>query len=103
MKLILKLVFILAIMIFSLKQVVSFSKNSQLDKLTMQTFGFGPKASMKLLLFELVERELREKALRKHEKMREQEEENRRKIINERLMPMTKWNSFMRDFYSGRY
>jgi hypothetical protein len=31
------------------------------------------------------------------------EEEKVRKIINEHLMPLTRGNSFMRDFYSGRY
>ncbi len=31
------------------------------------------------------------------------EEEKARKIINEHLMPLTRGNTFMRDFYSGRY
>jgi hypothetical protein len=36
-------------------------------------------------------------------KEKENEEEKRREIINQLLMPLTRGNSFMRDFYSGRY
>jgi len=46
-----------------------------------------------------IERKQKEKEL-----MREQKRKERvRKIINEHLMPLTKGNSFMKDFYSGRY
>ena len=37
------------------------------------------------------------------ELLRKKDEEKRRKIINQHLMPLTRGNSFMRDFYSGRY
>ena len=39
-----------------------------------------------------------EEQLKKHK-----EEEKVRKIINDHLIPLTRGNSFMRDFYSGRY
>jgi hypothetical protein len=35
--------------------------------------------------------------------LKQKEEEKFRKIVNERLMPLTRGNKFMRDFYSGRY
>jgi len=39
-----------------------------------------------------------------NELIREQEKEKIvRKIINDYLMPLTRGNSFMKDFYSGRY
>ena len=34
--------------------------------------------------------------------LKEQAEFKRRKIINEHLMPLTRGNKFMKDFYSGR-
>ena len=43
-----------------------------------------------------------EEKLRNDELVKKEKEELL-KLINERIWPLTRGNSFMRDFYSGRY
>ena len=45
----------------------------------------------------------KEETQRQKEVSKQKEEDQFRQIVNERLMPLTRGNKFMRDFYSGRY
>ena len=69
------------------------------DKMNMSN-GFS---EVRNFFREQVNRQHQEKIRKKEELMRKQEEEKRHKIINQHLMPLTRGNSFMRDFYAGRY
>ena len=46
---------------------------------------------------------IEEKQRNDEQMKKEKEEEELLKLINERIWPLTRGNSFMRDFYSGRY
>ena len=95
------LIFVLAIIIFSSKQVENLSKNAKLSLYMMRTYGWITSHRQKFN--DLIDRELQKKTLKFQEKKRQEEENKTRKVINEHLMPLTKGNGFMRDFYSGRY
>ncbi len=45
----------------------------------------------------------KEETQRRKEVLKQKGEDKFRQIVNERLMPLTRGNKFMRDFYSGRY
>ena len=90
-------VFILISLAFS-QQVENMSKYSRLSIFRARNFGFEPLKPDKPRFYQKIQRERK-----KQEKMREEEESRRRKILNDHLMPLTRGNSFMRDFYSGRY
>ena len=108
------------VILLSLKQIENFSYD-QKQYGTMMNNNFEIDTDnleeLKVIIIG-IKRELHKEKLRMIEKMRKQEEENARKqqelkqieyennrrlILNERLMPLTRGNSFMRDFYSGRY
>ena len=95
---ILKIWIVLTLLFFNSKQVKNLSGSSKWNKLMMGRFDIG---------LPNIGRINRQKVLqetqKKQENLREEEETMRRKILNERLMPLTRGNSFMRDFYSGRY
>ena len=105
MKLALISIFVLAIMVSSEiqreKQYLYKSKN--LREMHMGNYGTRGSNSLKLNMYSLIREEIEREKLKKFERDREQEEEKRRKILNEHLMPLTRGNSFMKDFYSGRY
>ena len=101
MKLVSKLFFTLTIMIFSLKYVKNESQNSKFNMIMLRSFGIGP-----IKLFDLIEKEIKEEKLMREEKLRKQQveiEEKQRKKMMKLVIPLTRGNSFMRDFYSGRY
>ncbi len=64
-------------------------------------FGLGATSLVKLIM--LVDIVQEKKSQRNEEILKRQEEEKFRKILNERLMPFTSGNGFMRDFYTGRF
>ena len=80
-------------------------QNQNLNILMMKTFGVGPLSFINKQLSKEIQRRQQKNQMKYDEmvRKREKEEEKRRKIINERLMPLTNGNIFMRDFYSGRY
>ena len=93
---ILVVIFILLKM-FNLQKEIKRSDNHDLILLAK---GF---VKVKQFLNEIANERLKENQRVKANLMKLQEEEKRRKIINENLMPLTKGNSFMKDFYTGRY
>jgi hypothetical protein len=48
-------------------------------------------------------KQIEKEKLRQEEALKHRQEEKSRQIVNELLMPLTRGNKFMRDFYSGRY
>ncbi len=102
-------VFLLGMMIFAVDYSISFHimmpQNQNLNILMMRTFGVGPLSFINKQLSKEIQRHEQKTQMKIDEMVREREkeEEKRRKIINERLMPITYGNIFMRDFYSGRY
>jgi hypothetical protein len=67
---------------------------------------FGSKYQFSDLLREVTRRnmaQMMKEKQREEDILKQKEEEKFRQIVNERLMPLTRGNSFMRDFYSGRY
>jgi len=111
MKLFSRVIFVLIILMIFSKHIESSSKNSNLKMLIIRNFGFGPVRTENLRLYDFIEKKIQKQRLTMQEKLRKQKEEEeekareakRRKIINQYLMPLTKGNSFMRDFYTGRY
>ena len=79
----------------------------KLSTLILRSFGIAPPSLTYLDTFrELKRLQKQNERIRSEELMRKEEEEKEtkfRKIVNERLMPLTRGNKFMRDFYSGRY
>jgi hypothetical protein len=70
----------------------------------LRSFGLRPiyYSNSELLMTTETDRRKNEQ-MKKEAIVREKLEEKFRQIINERLMPLTRGYSFMRDFYSGRY
>ncbi len=105
MKLILNVAFIL-IMVLLFLEYSALPTLSQIPKLKIapiKLFGIGPTILVNSHLYRSIHRKQKERRLRNEEFLREREEEKRRKILNEHLMPLTKGNTFMKDFYSGRF
>ena len=116
-----KLIFLLTLVVlFSLKQIKTWSFDPKQYGIMMKNgYEVNTENVEELKVFLIrIERELRKEKFRRIEKMRKQEQENalkqqelkqieyennRRRILNGRLMPLTRGNSFMRDFYTGRY
>jgi hypothetical protein len=70
-----------------------------------RSFG-SPNYQLTDLIREISRRNMEQMKKEKQEQeeiLKQKEEEKFRKIVNERLMPLTRGNKFMRDFYSGRY
>ena len=82
---------------FNLQEVEEKTNNRDMIKL-MQGFN-----RVKQYYNELVNLKDQENQRMKEHFMKNNEEEKRRKIINQHLMPLTRGNSFMRDFYAGRF
>ncbi len=67
-------------------------------KLTMLRSKIGLDESRLREIAHIEEKQRNDELMKK-----EKEEEELLKLINERIWPLTRGNSFMRDFYSGRY
>ena len=102
MKLALISFFFLAIMVSSEIRLEKMLHKSKLREMRLRNFGVGWPNTLKLNKFSLIREEIEKEKLKKFERDREQEEK-RRKIMMDHLMPLTRGNSFMKDFYSGRY
>ncbi len=94
--------FFMMIAAFFIIFTIASSKNPRIDKLMMRTFGIGPQSLMNLPVYKNIGRHYKNK-IANEILLRDQEELKRRKIVNDYLMPLTRGNSFMMDFYSGRY
>jgi hypothetical protein len=73
--------------------------------LALRTFG-PSNYQFTDLIREITRRNMAQMKKKKQEQediLKQKEEEKFRQIVNERLMPLTRGNKFMRDFYSGRY
>lgn len=102
-----KLIFNLAlVIIFTMSTPFLVLSQSQKPNMLMKrSFDIKQPSLMILKAFKELKRHHKE-ALLVQELIREEKEEKeekRWKIVNERLMPLTWGNSFMRDFYTGRY
>ena len=69
----------------------------------LRSFGLRPAFYNSDYLTMATDRMIQNEQTKKEAIVRERLAATFRKIINERLMPLTRGNSFMRDFYSGRY
>ena len=100
MKLILYLLLIVLYTTLFSRHVESINRkiSPNLRLLMMRTFSIKSRGSLEMVLTKQLEEIRRKKILQE-----EEEETKARKIINDHLMPLTKGNSFMKDFYSGRY
>jgi hypothetical protein len=105
MRFIIKLLFVFELFALSVSQQAS--KNVSIDRklplLSMiRSFGIGQTSTVKAeatrFIFQLYKTKL---AIEK--KIQELKEAELRKLTNERLMPLMHGNSFMKDFYSGRF
>ena len=94
--------FVLKIATFFIIFTMALSKNPRIDKLMMRTFGIGPQSLKNFPVYKSIDRLYKNK-IAKEILLRDQEEFKRRKIVNDYLMPLTRGNRFMMDFYSGRY
>ena len=108
MKLIFTLTFVFIFTMNSSQSYTPFLVLSQNQKPKMQmerSFGINQPSLMILKAFKEMKLNHKETLLIQEiiKEEKEVEEEKRRKIINQLLMPLTRGNSFMRDFYSGRY
>jgi len=110
-----KQIFNLILIVLLAKQIMGQQSilNASTLRLTIQNMGYYESATSsreKLYWLKEIVRHLR-REMRKIDELKRQEEmmkkmreeEKVRKIINNYLMPLTKGNSFMRDFYAGRY
>ena len=75
----------------------------KLNFLKMRSFGIKDSSIIdySIILKNILQKQ--KEKLKQELLLQEQEQEKRRNILNERLMPHTKGNGFMKDFYSGRY
>ena len=108
MKLIFNLAFVFIFTINSSQFNMPFLVLSQSEKPNMlmeKSYGINQPSLMILKAFKEMNRNHKETLLIQEiiKKEKEAEEEKRREIIKQLLMPLTRGNSFMRDFYSGRY
>ena len=103
-----RLISILMFTLLLLKVSFQYKENKKSYNLGMMksTYGFSKLKQFynEQVLINRRKEKLRKELERTLRKQKEEEkEENRRKILNEHLMPLTRGNSFMRDFYAGRY
>lgn len=99
MKLISYLLFIVLYATLFSRHVESINHNNSpnLRLLMMRTFSMKSSGTLEIFRKQL------EEIRRKKMLQKEREEAKVRKIINDHLIPLTKGNRFMKDFYSGRY
>ena len=93
----------LIVSVFSLIALVK-RMDAQNSGTILRSFGLRPIFyNSDHLTMDTFDRLIQNEQTKKEAIVRERLAETVRKIINERLMPLTRGNSFMRDFYSGRY
>ena len=106
MRFILKLFFVLelfALGLSSQQDSTSVSIAQKLPLLSMiRSFGIGQTSAVKAEATRLI-LQLHKTKLAIEKKMQELKEAELRKSTNERLEPLMRGNSFLKDFYSGRF
>ena len=96
------LIFVLAKLIMGQEEMLD-SNVSKLSLMRMRYYESTTLNNEILYWLEEMKRQIKRERQRIDELKKMYEEEKRRRIINEKLMPLTKGNSFMRDFYTERY
>ena len=101
------------IVLLRLNQAETFKSNEPNLKKKLTNLLSMKVANLEKLKFILIqiEKQFQKEKFERQEKLRKMEEENIRKqdeekslkVYNERLMPLTRGNGFLKDFYTGRF
>lgn len=104
---------IVNMILLHLNQAENFSNEPNMKKLLKNILEKMRVANLDKLKFILIqiEKQFQKEKLERQAKMRKideeikrkKDEEKRLKILNERLMPLTRGNGFLKDFYTGRF